>query len=98
VSVLAVFAGNPQMRGPPPSAHQIPNSLGHNQSRPSGEAWTSVDPRNQAQLLSLGGGPNIGGLRGAGGGFGRRVSRTDANPLLSMRQQQQQQQQHLLPT
>jgi len=95
---LGGFAGNPQMRGPPPSAHQIPNSLGHNQMGHPGGSMDVRGPTNQAQLLSLGGGPNIGGLRGAGGGFGPQGPPGQMQtPLLSMRQQQQQQQQHLPP-
>jgi len=83
---LGGFAGNPQMRGPPPSAHQIPNSLGQNQMGHPGGGMDLRGPTNQAQLLSLGGGPNIGGLRG---GFGPQGPPAQMQaPLLTMRQQQ----------
>jgi zinc finger CCCH domain-containing protein 13 len=92
---LGGFAGNPQMRGPP--AHQIPNSLAHNQMGHPSSTMDIRGPTNQTQLLSLGGGPNIGGLRGAGGGFGPPGPPGQMQtPLLAMRQQQQQQQ-HLPP-
>lgn len=88
---LGGFVGT-QMRAHP-SAQQIPNSLGQNQmGHPVGSMDLRV-PTNQAQLLSLGGGPNIGGLRG---GFGPQGPPGQMQaPLLAMRQQQQQQ--HLPP-
>lgn len=87
------FVGNPpQMRGP---GHQMPNSLGHNQMTHLGNMDMRV-PSNQAQLLNLGGGPNIGGLRGAGGfGLQQGPPGQMQAPLMALRQQQQQQ--HLPP-
>lgn len=90
------FAGNPQMRGPP-SAHQMPNALGHNPMGLPGGNMDVRGPTNQAQLLSLGGGPNISGLRGVGSGFGPQGPPGQMQaPLLAMRQHQQQQQ-HIPP-
>ena len=95
---LGSFAGNPQMRGPLPSAHQIPNSLVHNQMGHPGGNMDLRGPTNQAQLLSLGGGPNISGLRGAGGGFGPQGPTGQMQPpLLAMRQPQPQQQSQQMP-
>jgi len=86
--VLGGFAGNPQIRGP----HQIPNTLGPNQIGHPGGNLDLRGPTNQNQLLNLGGGPNITGLRG---GFGPQGPPGQMqSPLLAMRQQQQQ---HLPP-
>jgi hypothetical protein len=91
---LAGFAGNPQIRGPPPPAHQIPNSLGQNQIGHPGGNMDLRGPTNQAQLLSLGGGPNIAGLRG---GFGPQAPAGQMHLAMRQQQQQQQQQQQHLP-
>ena len=96
---LGGYGSNPQMRGPPIGAHQLPNAMGPNQmGHPGGMELRG--PSNQAQLLNLGGGPNIGGvLRGAGGGFLSQQGPPMQAPLMAMRQQQQQQHvpPHMMP-
>jgi hypothetical protein len=93
---LGGYGSNPQMRGPI-GAPQLPSGMGPNQlGHPSG-GMELRGPSNQAQLLNLGGGPNVSGvLRGAGGGFVSPQGPPMQAPLMAIRQQQQQQQ-HLPP-
>jgi hypothetical protein len=95
---LGGYGGNPQMRGLPLGAHQLPNAIGPNQMGPP-SGMDMRGPSNQAQLLGLGAGPNVGGaLRGAGGGFVSQQGPPMQAPLMAMRQQQQQQHlPHMMP-
>lgn len=106
------FGGGPQMRGPPPGAHQLQNALGHNALAGLGHP-NKLDMRgptqaqiNQAQLLGMGNGMGAGvgvgvggGMRGPGAGFPLQqgLNAQMQGSNLAMRQQQQQQQHQVPP-
>jgi hypothetical protein len=89
------YTGGPQMRLPPPSAHQLQNPIAHTMQT-LGHPVNADLRGGQAQLLGMGG-PMGGVARGGSGGFGSQQGPNNQLPLLAMRQQQQHLPPHMMP-